>query len=615
MKLLNTGRDVSVRGTKFLNEEDQEFVDSIYSLYESFRDSNMPYLTEIKDARAMRKLKDEQGYKLLDNGETKQTCPQLNTLNSTMDNMIADYVDNRPEVIIVPEVQGNEEISRNMTDVIGCVLHHAKLTEAWRKAVNDVTVVGTGVIQDYYDEEREVGGVKGNIGLLYWPAENTLFDPLTDDYQEGRAIFKVCTQPLSWFFQHYPDVAEYIDPDGDSEIDYVRDEAELNPSDPDDPLVCLLEVWFRRYNAKKRRYEIHMAMVAGGVLLENSIGSDESADSVYAHGMYPFTVLRFRERQDSAYGTGMVYDFKETQRMINRCIGYIDDNGRLSSRLKLLVSDQAGVDMDALTDGLQEIVKVTQRVDKTMIDWFQPQALNSLIPNTMGVLQDTMKQDSGQNQWARGEGGQGVTAASAISQLASAGGKISRMHIEAFLEQFRGVCERIVSMIGQFYKTDRVFSIYGEQGGTDMRQINFDRKAVFGDLSVYKKPAFTVRVIPQRSSPDQIRVFNDLVLKMVELSAQGGSPVPAHVTAKALQIAGKEQIIPILEQADAQRQLLEQLQQQVQMLAEQNQQLQEQFGAVQQDAENKKQMLIAVGQQMSGQGRAQQPSLSAPQGA
>ena len=38
---------------------------------------------------------------------------------------------------------------------------------------------------------------------------------------------------------------------------------------------------------------------------------------------------------------------------------------------------------------------------------------------------DTLKQESGQNQFARGEGGMGVTAASAIQSLQEAGAKSS----------------------------------------------------------------------------------------------------------------------------------------------------------------------------------------------
>jgi hypothetical protein len=230
--ILDYGADESVRGTQYLNEEKQGFVDSIYSLFEYFRDENTPFLAEIKLARQVRKLQDPKFISPDPTGEA--TCPQLNTLNSTMDNMIADYVDNRPEVIVSPETIDREEIARSMTDVMGWVMHNANMPDVWKKAVEDCVVIGTGVIQDMYDPFLEVGGVEGNVDLLYWPAESWLPDPLAADFQQGRAVFKVCTQPLSYFFQHYPDVAKYIEPDGDSRLAYEREDTSLRSYSYDD---------------------------------------------------------------------------------------------------------------------------------------------------------------------------------------------------------------------------------------------------------------------------------------------------------------------------------------------------------------------------------------------
>lgn len=603
------GVDVLKRGQKYQSEAKQDFIDSIYSLFELFKNQNMKYLNEIAFARTFRRLEDP-AIPLVDG---VQTCPQLNTLNSTMDNMIADYVDNMPEVILAPESTEKEQIAREMGDVIGWVLHHAGLSGVWRGGVEDATVIGTGVMQDYFDADMYVGGVEGNIGLLYWPAESWLPDPLYDDFQQGRAVFKVCTHPVSWFFQHYPEVAEYIDPDGQKLMDYERDGMEAQSFGYDDPLVCLLEVWYRRYNSAQKRYEIHMAKVAGGVLLYDSRDDDKTAHGVYDHGMYPFTVLRFRKRKGTSFGDGMVAEYAATQRMINRCIKYIDDNARMSSRFKMIVSKQAGVDMTALMDMNQEVVQVEQRIGKEMMDWFQPAPLNSLVPNIMGVLQDTMKQDSGQNQWARGESGQGVTAASAISMLQNAGGKISRMHINDFIDDFKPACDRIVSMIGQFFKEKRVFTIYGEQGGQDTRQVDFDPQAVFGSMESYKRPGFMVRIMPQRSSPDQVEGFNNKVLKMVELSQNSNSPVPPLATVKMLQMTGKEQIIPILEAADQTQQMLAQMQQQIEALMQENEQLKKGVEELSADAQNKQQMLQAVGQQMSQQSAPSMPQPASPQ--
>lgn len=600
------------RGEQPLSQEKRDFVDSIYALFESFKSANVEYLSEIQIARAIRKLEDPG----LDAPGAPRKHPQLNTLNSTMDNMIADYVDNMPEVILSPETIGSEEISRQMTDVLGWVFHHAELPSAWKQAVDDATVTGTGVIQDHYDPLMDVGGIEGNIGLLCWPPESWLPDPLYDDFQQGRAVFKVCKHPMSYFVQRYPDFAQYISPDGESRMDYMTgSENPQNQHDYDDPAVCLLEVWYKRYNPETGRDAVHMAKVAGGCLLEDSRDKESTKDGVYAHGQYPFIAIRFRKRKGTAYGAGMCHEYADTQRMINRFMGYIQDNIQESSRFKMLISKQAGVDMKALLDYNEQVVLVDQRISPETMNWQQPRPLNSLAPNMMSVLQDTMKQDSGQNQFSRGEGGLGVTAASAINMLQNAGGKISRLHVNDFINDFKGMCDRIISMIGQFFKDKRIFTIYGEQGGSDMREVEFDPEQIFGGMEAYRKPAFSVRVMPQRSSPDQIESFNQKVLRMVEISASAGNPIPPAAVAKMLQMTGKEQIIPVLEEADAQRQAMLQMQQQIEQMAQQleafageNEQLKQGLEQTAQEMQQKQQMMAAIGQQMSG-GQATGPSM------
>lgn len=594
--------DQSLRGDQPLTDAQKEFVDSIYTLFELFKTLNYDYLTEIQLARSMRRLADPN----LDSPKAKEKGPQLNTLNSTMDNMIADYVDNMPEVVLMPESSSTEEAARQMTDVVSWVFHHADLPEVWQESMEDVIVTGTGVFQHYFDPDMDIGGEKGNIGLVNWPPESWLPDPAYDNYQDGRAVIKVCNHPISWFVQHYPEQAPYIDPDGEEMLDYMQDGRKNIGYNHDDPLVCLLEVWYRRYDASKKRYSIHMAKVAGNCLLEDS--REDHSDGVYTHGMYPFTVLRFRKRKGTAYGAGMCHEFADTQRMINRYIRYIDENIRASARFKIIVSEQAGVDMTALLDLNQEVVKTKNAIVKEGMDWFQPQPLNSLVPTMMGALQDTMKQDSGQNQWSRGEGGQGVTAASAINMLQNAGGKISRMHINDFLNQFKTTCEQIISLIGEFFEDGRIFSIYGEQGGKDVRSVKLDHKKMFGGTEAYRKPAFMVRIMPQRSSPDQIEAFNNKVLRVIELSQQAGLPIPAVVAIKMLQMTGKEQIVPLLEEVDTQQQLMQQMKQQLDTVMQQldavageNEELKKNLQIVLQDAQQKQQAMSAIGQQMAAQ--------------
>jgi hypothetical protein len=602
----------SMREEQPLSDEKRAFVRSIYALFESFKNASREYLEEIQTARAFRRL-DDPG---LDSPNAPAKRPQLNTLNSTMDNMIADYVDNMPEVILAPERVDLEDISRQMTDVLGWVFHHAELPAVWKLAVDDAVVTGTGVIQDFFDPSMSGGGEEGNISLISWPPESWLPDPLYEDFQQGRAVFKVCKHPMSYFAQHYPDIAQYISAAGDSVMDYgVDGDNKRTDINYGDPSVALLEVWYRRFDPDNERYAIHMAKVAGNCLLEDSRDNPETASGVYAHGQYPFTSIRFRKRRGTAYGAGMCHEYADTQRMINLFMGYINDNIRESAKFKMLISKQAGVDMKALMDYNQQVVLVDQRINKEMMDWQQPRPLNSLAPTMMSALQDTMKQDSGQNQFTRGEGGLGVTAASAINMLQNAGSKISRMHVNDFINDFRHTCDRIISMIGQFFKEKRIFMIYGEQGGSDMREVEFDPQKVFDGMEPYKKPAFSVRVMAQRSSPDQVEAFNQKVLRMVELSANS-NPIPPVAIAKMLQMTGKEQMVPILESVDAQRQAMLQMQQQIETLSQQlqavageNEQLKQGLDQAAQEIQQQQQVMAAVGQQMTVNAQAQSPSM------
>jgi hypothetical protein len=281
----------------------------------------------------------------------------------------------------------------------------------------------------------------------------------------------------------------------------------------------------------------------------------------------------------------------------------------------MVISEQAGVDLDALTDMSREIVPVKNRLGKEMMDWFQPNPLNSLTPTMMASLQDMMKQDSGQNQFSRGEGGLGVTAASAIGMLQSAGGKISRMHVQEFINDFGDMCDQIVSLIGEFFKEDRVIRIYGDNGVREARTAEFNNEKMFKGIEPYKKPAYTVRIQPQRSSPDQVQNFNQWVGKVLELAQNAGNPIPPLVAFEMLQLPGKENIIPVLEKYDAQKQMLIQMQQQMQQMAEQMQQMAQQNQALTETVGKQQQLMTAVGQQMKARNTAPARSAAPSQAA
>ncbi|MFR5796270.1 MAG: hypothetical protein ACLUI3_12480 [Christensenellales bacterium] len=89
-----------------------------------------------------------------------------------------------------------------------------------------------------------------------------------------------------------------------------------------------------------------MALFAGRALLyssETGYGNEEGAydEGVYAHGQYPFVLYKYRDVWRKPFGTGMVYDYRDSQEAIDRYYKYLDDNARESSVQRHFIRKEA----------------------------------------------------------------------------------------------------------------------------------------------------------------------------------------------------------------------------------------------------------------------------------
>ena len=121
----------------------------------------------------------------------------------------------------------------------------------------------------------------------------------------------------------------------------------------------------------------------------------------------------------------------------------------------------------------------------------------------------------------------GVTAASAITALQNAGGKITRWHTEQFKEAFREVVEQILWVLSEYLEPGRTIRIVGgwdAAGSMQERVVELLATGAQGDR--LPRPAYTVRVQTQKNTPGQIQEANEFLLKCAELCAQYGQPLP-----------------------------------------------------------------------------------------
>ena len=516
------GRRWDAAESQPISMTERALVARIYALFDCFYDQLSEEHEQMRRARMLRARRPD---------EQSRTAPTGNTLGSCVDNMIADQMDNLPEML--PEREETARSAEEMDDVVSFVLYRAGWPGKYQTLMEDAIVTGTGVAQVFWDEDMEDG--EGMVNVLAWHPEDFYPDPMYEDMQDGRGCFKATRTSVAWVEQHYPQAKGYVTGD-----EYAKEEADDRQTPEGDTRVSLLEFWYKQYDAATKRTHVHMAQVAGRALLfstETGYGAERTyPEGLYAHGEYPFVLYKYRDAWRKPFGTGLIHDYYDTQTAIDRYAKYIDDNARESSVQRHFIRRGSGVNPDDVADMRKTIIEWEGNDIREVMQTVQAEPINGQVYEMMRYLADTMKQDCGQNQFTRGEGGLNVTAGTAIHYLQEAGGKITRWHSERFKDAFRKMVEQILWVLSEYMEPGRKMRIIGgwnSSGGMRERIIELvapDRRG-----GALPRPAYTVRVQVQRGNPNQIQTDNEFLMQAVKICADAGTPLPPETVIRLME--------------------------------------------------------------------------------
>ena len=507
-----------------ISERERALVARAYALFDCFYDQLGEEHELMRKARMLRARKPD---------EQSQTAPTGNTLGSCVDNMIADQIDNLPEAVMLPEREETAQSAEEMDDVVSFVLYRAGWPGKYQTLMEDAIVAGTGVAQVFWDENLEEG--EGMVNVLAWHPEDFYPDPMYEDIQDGRGCFKATHTSVAWVEEHYPQAKGYVAGDR-----YARADEDDAQTPEGDTRVTLLEFWYKKYDAQAKKTRVHMAQVAGRALLfstETGYGAEsEYPEGLYAHGEYPFVLYKYRDAWRKPFGTGLIYDYYDTQTAIDRYAKYIDDNARESSVQRHFIRRGSGVNPDDVADMRKTIIEWEGNDIREVMQTVQAAPINGQVYEMMRYMADTMKQDCGQNQFTRGEGGLNVTAGTAIHYLQEAGGKITRWHSERFKDAFRRMIEQILWVLSEYMEPGRKLRIIGgwnSAGG--MRERIIELVAPDRHGGALPRPAYTVRVQVQRGNPNQIQSDNEFLMQAVKICADAGTPLPPETVIRLME--------------------------------------------------------------------------------
>lgn len=560
-------------GDQVLSPDAEKLRDLIYDRLDIFREMNQPYHDEAKKCRRILHMDDPDQDSIKTLAQNGKKTLQLQTLKSTINNVVADQMLSMPEAKVVPETPEMQEAADDLQDILHYITYCANDYEHLHyRRCEDFYATGTAITQIAWDPDMNYG--KGEIALIRWPIEAFLWDPTAERLEDCRAVMKVSWHPLSWYREHWPEEGKYVHADENSHNNVgMTDGQEDQRHQNDEGRALLIEYWWREYNADTKRYTINVAYAAGDALLE--VQTD-----VYEHGMYPFVIDVHDSIEGSLAGEGLVHELAPMMRYINRYASYADMNARMSSKGRMLVRRGSGIDKDALTDWQNDVIEGDQITQGDAWNWMQNQPFNSTITNLMTMFQSDLKADSGANQFTRGETTGGIVSGKAINSLIQAGGKVSSMRTEQIKFGSKEMKVQMTWLASQFYEDGRVIMITGRKS----KKITFNHERLFGKKldGAVQPPPYTVQIEVSSRDPQRIANQNQMYLEAYTMSAQAQQFFPLSALFEILNIDGKDRILPVIranehyqEQMQALQQQVQQMSQQMQAMQEENQNLQE----------------------------------------
>ena len=576
-----------------LDEDEKELLQKIYDRLDIFEQMNQPYHDAAKTCRKIVHMDDpeQDNFRTILQNRGKKTL-QLQTLKSTINNVVADQMLSMPEAKLLPETPEMQEPADDLQDMVHYVVYCANnFEQVHYRRCEDFYGPGTAITQVAWDPDAGYG--KGEVAILRWPLEAFLWDPTSDNLQDCRAVMKVSWHPLSWYREHYPEEGKYVSSDDGAHNNVgMTDGQEDAEHSSDEKRALMIEYWWREYNASTRRYTVNVAYAAGGALLD-------VARDVYAHGMYPFVVDVHDTQEGALPGEGLVHELVPMMRYINRYMSYIDMNMRMSSKTRALVQRGSGIDKEALTNWEEDIIE-GDRINPENLQWMSTPPFNSSIVQMMTLLQSDLKADSGANQFTRGETTGGIVSGKAINSLIQAGGKVASMRTEQLKYGFKQIIEQVIWLMAQFYDDNRVMMIVGRNGVN--RQVKVDSKRFFGKKTkgAVNPPPYTVQIEVSSRDPQRIADQNQMFMEAYTMSAQAQQFFPLSALFRILNLDGKDKILPVIEENETYQEQMQQLQQQVEQMGQQMEQMQAENQNLRKTATQMTNTLQSIGNRQGG---------------
>ncbi len=534
--------------------------------------------------------------------------PNAPTLFSTVENMVADIVDNIPGQAIRGVNYDDDMQALIATELVRFTLQRAKFPKMFERKARRSVKQGVGTLQAYWNPD--VANGMGDIDFRLLPIDDITWDKSVENINDGQFFATDFWLTPKAVYETYPDIDlnEAMPDDENKKETHVGETEDIRRSKKED-LVRVTQFTWKEKEPRKvttkdekgkentqqlgHRTYISTAVVIGRIVAESHIRQ-------YEYDRFFTGMLPHIEIDGEPIGLSAIDIFQDDADVINFIEQQYICNLQASAREKFLVNRSASIDEKALTDNSKLIIRGNQ-IHEGAVRPFRPVPFTSQALNYRNGKMAEVKEQSGQTDFNIGQTAGGVTSGYGIERMQAYGQKISRLTTRHYYWDHQDTVKDVLKLAQKHYKTERVIRISREaqdqiedlikkamenlQAAVE-QGIKIDNKAVlkevmpegvtytgkelkvdFNKFSLdYIDLDYDIEIIPQKQNAATSAAMNEFVMMMVNSQLIDG-----ETAIELWEQEGKEKVIKKIRKNNDTNKKLQAVSQQAQEAAEQAQ--------------------------------------------
>lgn len=488
-----------------------------------------------------------------------RVSPVLNFLKQAIERKTSQMTDAKPFMDILPFYDPLQDVADALEEIIAAKWSEQSLDMNLTDVIFYAEMFGTAGVNTFFDKTLRLG--KGDNTFRCIDPRNLNFDPaITDSQHLNEAEYiRIETIMATTLARETYDNQKVK---ADAPFTFMRDKQLKQRSgrttrrvlDQLRKQAALPRSLIREYWIKDRTMVNGKAKYPGGrhiIIAGDEIVIDEA--NPYWDATFPIDILDWHRNPDSAWGTGEVEDLAELQKLLNKIVALIVENGLLMTNA-IWVGDANALEPQEW-DQLDNVpgLKIKKKPGSELRRESAPPLPTGMF-NIVQYLEDAISKLSGNTEVVRGSTPGDVKSGVAIEALQQAAMSVVRLKTRAVENLLEKIGQKMISRIFQFESDER--NMWSFKNDDDWAAFQFVSKQIKSNTKYFKNKKdawknFMFKIRP--GSTMQLNKAQEALLALQLYQAQPAPIIDRKAVMEMIDLPGHTKILERVEKDEQEK--------------------------------------------------------------